>query len=255
MISSAVLAVSTCCITAFAADGSIKIDPQYSEFNKNDVNGGIVVELEGNISAKTKITLDSPEESGAVYYDQQLDSSKGRSFTFDLEGYDNIADGNTLKDGRFYNFSIAVTDKKTGMSSDEYSDSKLTVPDVDNNPSSEIRYVYHVKAVSDSSEENFSAAKKSVKDGITYIEKDIALYPGEKFTKGDVNSDGIIDSSDASLVLKNYADISTGHADSFTGSQKSSADVNEDGTTDSSDASKILKYYADESTGKTPTWN
>lgn len=74
-------------------------------------------------------------------------------------------------------------------------------------------------------------------------------------TIGDVNEDGSVDSSDASLVLAEYAKIQTGGAGEFNDIQKKSADVNNDSVVDSSDASKILAYYAMISTGKEPTWD
>ena len=72
---------------------------------------------------------------------------------------------------------------------------------------------------------------------------------------GDVNVDGKVDSSDASAVLAEYANVQTGGAGEFTESQLKSADVNSDGKIDSSDASKILAYYAMISTGKEPSWD
>ncbi len=75
------------------------------------------------------------------------------------------------------------------------------------------------------------------------------------YTRGDVNEDGSINSSDASKVLEEYALIQTGAEPTFTEIQMISADVNKDYTIDSSDASKILAYYADSSTGKTPSWD
>ena len=72
---------------------------------------------------------------------------------------------------------------------------------------------------------------------------------------GDVNDDGMVDSSDSSLVLAEYAKIQTGGAGEFTDIQHKAADVNNDGVVDSSDASKILAYYAMVSTGKKPTWD
>lgn len=72
---------------------------------------------------------------------------------------------------------------------------------------------------------------------------------------GDVNEDGMVDSSDASLVLAEYAKIQTGGAGEFTNIQYKAADVNNDNVVDSSDASKILSYYAMVSTGKKPTWD
>ncbi len=68
---------------------------------------------------------------------------------------------------------------------------------------------------------------------------------------GDVNGDGMVDSSDASLVLTEYALLSTGKNGTFSESVKKLADLNKDGITDSSDASLILAYYAHVSTGGT----
>ncbi len=75
------------------------------------------------------------------------------------------------------------------------------------------------------------------------------------FILGDANADGSVDSSDASLVLAEYAKIQTGGAGDFTKTQHEAADVNNDNVVDSSDASKILAYYAMISTGKKPTWD
>lgn len=72
---------------------------------------------------------------------------------------------------------------------------------------------------------------------------------------GDVNADGTIDASDASLVLAEYAKIQTGGVGELTETQQKAADVNGDGVVDSSDASKILAYYAMVSIGKDPKWD
>lgn len=66
---------------------------------------------------------------------------------------------------------------------------------------------------------------------------------------GDVNSDGAVDSSDASSVLVEYAAISTGRVTTLKEAERKAADVNSDGTADASDASKILEFYAYCSTG------
>ena len=70
---------------------------------------------------------------------------------------------------------------------------------------------------------------------------------------GDVNNDGTIDSSDATLVLSDYAVIATGGTSTFTDEQIKAADVNKDKKCDSIDASLILAYYAHTSTGGTGT--
>ena len=72
---------------------------------------------------------------------------------------------------------------------------------------------------------------------------------------GDVDDDGAVNSSDASLVLREYALIATGEAPAFSESQKIAADVNADSVVDSSDASTILAYYAYTATGGTEDIN
>lgn len=70
---------------------------------------------------------------------------------------------------------------------------------------------------------------------------------------GDINNDGTIDSSDASLILSEYSLIQTGGEPSFSEAQQKTADLNKDGTIDSTDASFVLMYYAHVSTGGTMT--
>lgn len=62
--------------------------------------------------------------------------------------------------------------------------------------------------------------------------------------KGDVNFDGVVNSKDASLVLKYFADPEM----QFTEEQMIAADVNEDGVVDMRDAQKILEMYASSQT-------
>ena len=61
---------------------------------------------------------------------------------------------------------------------------------------------------------------------------------------GDVNCDGVVDSTDASKILYAYAMMSTGGDDGLTEIQRMNADVNGDTFINSTDASKILAYYA-----------
>jgi len=69
---------------------------------------------------------------------------------------------------------------------------------------------------------------------------------------GDLNKDGVVDSSDASEILMLYAQVSTGGGE-VSADLKAAADINGDGLVDSSDASLILEYYAYVSTGGTDT--
>lgn len=69
------------------------------------------------------------------------------------------------------------------------------------------------------------------------------------FRLGDPDSDGRIDSTDASVILAAYARLSTGQTSGLTEPSKAAADANSDGAIDSNDASLILSYYALTSTG------
>ncbi|SFX82949.1 leucine-rich repeat protein [Ruminococcus sp. XPD3002] len=66
---------------------------------------------------------------------------------------------------------------------------------------------------------------------------------------GDVNGDGKIDATDATLVLVNYSLLSTGEPIQLTEAQQKAADINEDSKIDASDATLILQYYSYLSTG------
>lgn len=75
--------------------------------------------------------------------------------------------------------------------------------------------------------------------------------PVYSYTLGDVNGDGAIDASDASLVLTEYAILSTGKMGDFSKNESINADLNKDGAIDAEDASLILSYYAYLQTGGT----
>lgn len=73
----------------------------------------------------------------------------------------------------------------------------------------------------------------------------ITVIADPPYAMGDINNDKLVDSVDASVLMKEYAYISSGKASTFTDQrQKLAADVNNDGMADSVDASLILAYYA-----------
>lgn len=65
-----------------------------------------------------------------------------------------------------------------------------------------------------------------------------------EYDLGDVNSDGNVNSVDASAILLYYSKISTEQQGDFDEGQQKAADVNGDGQINSLDASDILSYYA-----------
>ena len=73
---------------------------------------------------------------------------------------------------------------------------------------------------------------------------------GGEILLGDVLPDGVIDSSDASLILAEYSAVSIGKKSTLTEEQAKAADVDRDGKIDSTDASFVLSYYSTVSTGR-----
>ena len=74
-------------------------------------------------------------------------------------------------------------------------------------------------------------------------------YPIPKYSYGDINGDKIIDAIDSSLILSEYARLSSGGTSSFSQSQASYADIDHSGVVDAVDASLVLLYYAKVSNG------
>lgn len=75
--------------------------------------------------------------------------------------------------------------------------------------------------------------------GKTFAESKVASFKcDQKYTLGDVNDDGAIDSEDALMALQIFTKIITP-----TETQRLAADVNRDTTIDSEDALLILRYF------------
>ena len=92
---------------------------------------------------------------------------------------------------------------------------------------------------------------KSLKNGANYPEyakEKYSKYAG-KYVLGDLNGDMIINSSDASLILEQYALLSTGKAATISEDMLKAGKITADATVDSADASVILAYYAAVATG------
>ncbi|MCM1529449.1 MAG: Ig-like domain-containing protein [Alistipes sp.] len=88
------------------------------------------------------------------------------------------------------------------------------------------------------------SAGQSAASVMSFAEKDTSASSETALTVGDVDGNGKVDASDASMVLKEYAALSTGQSGTFTGAQNDAADIDGNGKVDASDASFILTYYA-----------
>ena len=86
------------------------------------------------------------------------------------------------------------------------------------------------------------------------VSGEVRTYALTQQLKGDVNGDSVIDGSDATLALKEYASLGQG-VSTLTAAQTAAADVNGSGNVDGSDATMILRYYALAGGGATPDWD
>lgn len=77
----------------------------------------------------------------------------------------------------------------------------------------------------------------------------IRVIEDPPYSLGDVNNDSYVDAVDASMILAEYALLSSKAPGEFDERQQAAADVNHDGFIDAVDASEVLAYYAHLSSG------
>ncbi|MBQ8905818.1 MAG: hypothetical protein IJY85_05555 [Ruminococcus sp.] len=74
------------------------------------------------------------------------------------------------------------------------------------------------------------------------------------FLFGDPNGDTEVNTNDAVVMLKNYAQYMVSGQNTLTDEQIQAADINSDGIVDTNDAVLVLKYYAASMLGSDVTW-
>ncbi|MCM1132325.1 MAG: dockerin type I domain-containing protein [Ruminococcus flavefaciens] len=222
------------------ADDYVKQSPVYQEFDENEVNGAVVLNVPEDSVADVLITFDSPEVTDEPYYRANLNG--GASYAFDIEGRDN-----SEADYRNYKLSVEITGGDYKITSSAFTD-ELTVPDVNDNPDSYIEYVYNFTVDDKESENDWDIVSQNI------TTKNIAVHLNG-ITLGDIDGNGVVDASDASKVLGEYSRLSTGAEALFSSRQSIQADVNRDGVINSKDASRILLYYSVNSTGGNASWD
>lgn len=240
---------------AYAANAAVKVEPAFSEFDEERVNGRVIINLPENIDADLKITFDGKDIAGD-YYKGTYSSSKSSSYVFDIEGVnvDYKDSEHTYFDERKYNLELSVKDTELNLSSGKYT-YEFALSDAEYNPGSWTDYNYVIRTEPKNNDKDYDAQTTTKKEnGVTTVETVLTFYLSNSYTLGDVDEDGTIDAMDASVVLMHYANIATQKPGILTETQKKAADVNADGAIDALDASSILMYYADVATGKTPSW-
>ena len=232
--------VTTTATTTSPADNVVIVKPVCEHIIKSDINGELHISVPKDATAKVDVVYESPEYDKHEYYNTTLNG--GMTYSLAIEGRDTTED-----DYRNYTVSVSLTGGKYNMTSDVYSD-KFNILDKNDNPDSYRIIKYNFTVDDKISKESFTVTKNEEN------EKDIVVHLNSVML-GDVNEDSTIDSIDATAILVEYANTSTGNKPTFTSSQSIAADVNKDGFVNSTDASKILAYYAESVTGGKPSWD
>ncbi len=232
--------VTTTATTTSPADNVVIVKPVCEHIIKSDINGELHISVPKDATAKVDVVYESPEYDKHEYYNTTLNG--GMTYSLAIEGRDTTED-----DYRNYTVSVSLTGGKYNMTSDVYSD-KFNILDKNDNPDSYRIIKYNFTVDDKISKESFTVTKNEEN------EKDIVVHLNSVML-GDVNEDSTIDSIDATAILVEYANTSTGNKPTFTSSQVVAADVNKDGFVNSTDASKILAYYAESATGGKPSWD
>ena len=168
------------------------ITPVYKDFNANDVNGKITVEIPEKASAEIKINFTSPEVTDEPYYSTEADG--GNSYSFDIEGRDTTDD-----DYRNYTLNVAVTGGENNDTA-VYTDT-FTVPDGNDNPDSFMNMTYTFTV------DNEYTGNKWDISSETQTQKNIVLHMNH-YLRGDVNGDNLVDTVDATQIQQYYAKLS-----------------------------------------------
>ena len=236
--------LTSLCTAAFIAALNVSAvetaEPVFPNFNSNDVNGAVIVEIPENITALVEITFDSPEGIAEPYYSTEIES--GSTYTFPIEGRDN-----TVDDYRTYDLSVTLTGGTYNRTSAPYTET-FTIPDGNDDPDSytELRYVFTIDDILNDNEWDITSDDNGKKEVAVHL---------NAVSMGDINMDGKITAVDASLVLSEYANLSSDLEGEFTDRQFALADINGNEKIEATDASSILWFYAELSSGNDPSWD
>lgn len=215
--------------------------PVYSGFDKNNVNGKAVIEIPQGITAHAEISLNAPD--GAVYPYYINDLTGGQSYEFELEGQA-VSGENTP------GYEVKLTFKAAGGNHSWSLEDSLVIPDGKEAPDSFTTVTYQIGA--DDQLPEAEAELKNVSEEGTEQLREYVLHMG--LIKGDMNYDGMITPSDATIALREYTLLSSEKDGELTELQRKSADVDGDGILTGSDVTMILRYATLLASDINPSW-
>jgi hypothetical protein len=182
------------------------------------------------------------------YYDAAVSGAEGQTETIwqmDLSRCEYLVD--TGKYASHYTVSIS-----SAADADAVYTTDLVVedPDFESTESTVFHFYVTLEQRTESGFQLLSSMEK-VEDGVRICTQYLTLQEATLLL-GDVDGDGTIAISDASVVLEYYAKTAAGLKAEI---DIAAADVDQDGDIALADASYILTYYAREAAGLSPDWD
>lgn len=230
-------------------------------------DGSIRVVLQD--SRKVHVTIQKMTQEGSdTYYDVVLDPTQSSAATTEYVFYLDCCEYNLSTASYVSTYQLTIADESTPEAVYTESDIAIFDPHFSDTVNTTC-YRYAVTMLEGTTggviatvpKENISNGVRTVENQVTlrYVPQTTAITTTSTtttttapvFKLGDVDGNGMIEVTDAVLVLTYYAKSAAGIAVTI---DSRSADVNQDGIVDVVDAVGILTYYARQAAGLPPTF-
>ena len=251
---------------AIAAETPAVIEMPYAS-SLTAKDGSIRVVLQD--SRKVHVTIQKMTQEGSdAYYDVVLDPTQSSAATTEYVFYLDCCEYNLSTASYVSTYQLTIADESTPEA--VYTETDIAIFDPHFSDTVNITcYRYAVTMLEGTTggvvatvpKENISNGVRTVENQVTlrYVPQTTAITTtsttttttAPAFKLGDVDGNGMIEVTDAVLVLTYYAKSAAGIAVTI---DSKSADVNQDGIVDVVDAVGILTYYARQAAGLPPTF-
>lgn len=251
---------------AIAAETSAVIEMPYAS-SLTAKDGSIRVVLQD--SRKVHVTIQKMTQEGSdAYYDVVLDPTQSSAATTEYVFYLDCCEYNLSTASYVSTYQLTIADESTPEAVYTETDIAIFDPHFSDTVNTTC-YRYAVTMLEGTTggvvatvpKENISNGVRTVENQVTlrYVPQTTAITTtsttttttAPAFKLGDVDGNGMIEVTDAVLVLTYYAKSAAGIAVTI---DSRSADVNQDGIVDVVDAVGILTYYARQAAGLPPTF-